>query len=75
MDEFDIKDYLTHNDQEFRQLVERHQDYERQLVELQHRPYLSTQEQVKETVIKKKKLALKDQMQLRIQRYQSGQQA
>lgn len=71
MDDGDVKEFLTANDQEFRQLVQQHRDYERQLEQLQNRPYLNSQEQVEKTVIKKKKLALKDQMQLRIQQYQS----
>lgn len=71
MDEGKVKEFLTQNDQEFRELVQQHRSYEQQLEELKNRPYLSTQQQVEETVIKKKKLAIKDQMQLRIQRYQS----
>lgn len=71
MDESDVKQYLMQNDQEFRQLVHQHQNYELQLEELSNRPYLSAQDQFQETVIKKRKLALKDQMQVRIHLYQS----
>ncbi|MBI4445936.1 MAG: YdcH family protein [Acidobacteria bacterium] len=71
MDIAEVKDYLARTDQEFRALAEKHQEYERQLQELLSKPYLSEQEQLQETVIKKKKLALKDQMQLLIQRYRS----
>ena len=70
MEEFDVKEYLIQNDQEFRQLVERHRSYECKLQELQIRRHLSTKEQLEKTVIKKKKLAIKDQMQLCIHRYQ-----
>lgn len=70
MEKFDVKEHLIQNDQEFRQLVERHQNYECKLQELQTKRHLSTNEQLEETVIKKKKLAIKDQMQLFIHRYQ-----
>lgn len=71
MDEAHAKEYLLQNDHEFRQLAQRHRDYERQLEELQSKPYLNEQEQLEETVIKKKKLVIKDQMQLLIYRYQT----
>ena len=71
MDEVQVKEYLIENDQEFRQLVQQHQDYERQLQELQSKTHINEQEQFQETVIKKKKLAVKDQMQLRIYRYRT----
>lgn len=71
MNEVDVKAYLIENDHEFRQLAQQHQDYELQLQLFQNKPYLNEQEQFEATVIKKKKLALKDQMQLRIHRYRS----
>lgn len=69
MDVVEVKDYLMKTDQEFRKLAEEHQKYERQLEDLLRKPHLSEHDQVEETVIKKKKLALKDQMQFLIQRY------
>jgi len=69
MNEFDVKEFLTQSDNGFRELVEEHQGYEVQLQKLQEKPYLSEQEQWEETTIKKKKLALKDQMQFRIKQY------
>ncbi len=72
MNDVDVKEYLIQNDQEFRQLVQRHQSYESQLEALKDRSFLNEQEQFEETVIKKKKLALKDQMQVRIHDYQVG---
>ena len=71
MDEAAARDYLMKNDDRFRELVEEHQQYERKLESFVHRPFLSSQEQMEETVIKKKKLALKDRMQLLIQQCQS----
>ena len=70
MNEVDVKDYLIENDQEFRQLAQMHQGYETQLSELRGKSYLSDQEQVEEIVLKKKKLALKDHMQILIHQHQ-----
>ena len=73
MNEIGMNEYLIKNDQEFRELVEQHRNYEQQLEELIGKPYLNPQDQVEESVIKKKKLALKDQMQLRINCYHDQQ--
>ena len=72
MSEVETKEYLLNNDQEFRQLVQRHQSYEVQLQELQNRSFLNETDRFEETIIKKKKLAVKDLMQVRIHRYQTG---
>jgi hypothetical protein len=71
MDDADVKEYLARNDDDFRLLLEQHQAYERELQEFVNKPYLNPAEQVKETEIKKRKLILKDQMQVRITQYQS----
>jgi uncharacterized protein YdcH (DUF465 family) len=68
MDERAAKEYLLENDSKFQQLVNEHQQFERQLAELTERPFLTVEDQLKETVIKKKKLVLKDRMQVLIQR-------
>jgi len=70
MDETQVKDYLLSNDQEFRKLAEEHRKFERQLQELHLKPNHNAQDQFQETVLKKRKLAIKDQMQLIISRYQ-----
>jgi len=70
MDEVDIKDYLTRTNDTFRGLFEQHQAFERELETFTDKPYLSPQEQLHESEIKKKKLILKDQMQIFIYRYQ-----
>ena len=49
-------------DEQYRQLAEQHQLLDRRLHELIERPYLSTSEQLEESTLKKRKLALKDQM-------------
>jgi uncharacterized protein YdcH (DUF465 family) len=71
MNDVDVKEYLIQNDQEFRQLVQRHQGYESKLEELKNRSFLNEHDKFEETTIKKKKLALKDQMQVRIHNYQT----
>ena len=71
MDEHAVKEYLRDNREDFRELFEKHQVYESELNQLTHRPYLSAQEQFRQTELKKKKLALKDQMQLMINDYLS----
>jgi len=71
MNDVDVKEYLILNDQEFRQLVQRHQSYESELEALKSRSFLNEHDKFEETVIKKKKLALKDQMQVRIHNYQT----
>ncbi len=70
MDERAAKDYLLKTDDHFRQLFDEHQQFERKLGEFSEKPFLSMDEQVEETVIKKKKLALKDQMQTLIHEVQ-----
>ena len=72
MNDVDVKEYLIQNDQEFRQLVQRHQGYESELEALKNRSFLNEHEKFEETIIKKKKLAVKDQMQVRIHNYQAG---
>ena len=71
MNDVDVKEYLIQNDQEFRQLVQRHQSYESKLEELNNRSFLNEHDKFEETIIKKKKLALRDQMQVRIHNYQT----
>ena len=71
MDEDVVKEYLRNNREDFRELFEQHQVYESELKQFKHLPYLSAQEQFRETELKKKKLVLKDQMQLMINDYLS----
>lgn len=53
---------LTQDDPEFRRLFRRHEEYDERLKELQHCKFLTDEEQVEEVELKKRKLALKDQM-------------
>lgn len=60
----------VHSD-EYRQLEVQHHEYEGRLGELADKAVLSDEEQVEETMLKKKKLQLKDRMQ-EIARRQRG---
>jgi uncharacterized protein YdcH (DUF465 family) len=57
-----LREQLMKEDPVFRQLATEHKKYEERLDELTHLSYPSEEEQLEETVLKKKKLALKDQM-------------
>jgi uncharacterized protein YdcH (DUF465 family) len=58
----EVKNLLLQSDQEFRQLAEQHHQLDDRLQQLIEKHYLSTTEQLEEVTLKKKKLALKDQM-------------
>jgi uncharacterized protein YdcH (DUF465 family) len=57
-----VKEQLMSSDPEFREMVREHGRYEERLSELSALAYPSDEEQLEETTLKKKKLALKDQI-------------
>jgi uncharacterized protein YdcH (DUF465 family) len=57
-----LKEELISRDPEFRELAREHTRYEERLSELSALAYPSDEEQLEEVTLKKKKLALKDQM-------------
>jgi uncharacterized protein YdcH (DUF465 family) len=57
-----LKEQLMTNDPEFRELAREHGRYEARLSELSALAYPSDEEQLEEITLKKKKLAVKDQM-------------
>lgn len=57
-----LKEELMTTNPEFRELVREHGRYEARLSELSALSYPSDEEQLEETTLKKKKLAIKDQM-------------
>ncbi len=65
----ELKAHLMETDEEFRLLARQHCEYKKRLEALSSRPYLTPEEQIEETRIKKLKLRLKDQMQDLMDRY------
>ena len=65
-----LKDELMSSDPEFRELVREHGRYEERLSELSSLAYPSDEEQLEEITLKKKKLAVKDQMHAIMLRHQ-----
>jgi len=57
-----VRDELLKSNSAFRDLVHQHQDFETRLSELQHLSYPSDDEQLEESTLKKKKLAVKDEI-------------
>ncbi len=57
-----VRDELIKSNSVFRDLVHQHQDFEARLNELAHLSYPSEDEQLEEVTLKKKKLAIKDEI-------------
>lgn len=67
-----LKEELMNRDPEFRELAREHTRYEQRLSELSALAYPSDEEQLEEVTLKKKKLALKDQMYSIMTQHQKG---
>lgn len=67
-----LRDYLINHDEQYRELANEHRKYETRLNELSTLHYPSEEEQIEETVLKKKKLALKDRMEAIASRYRTS---
>ena len=57
-----IRDMLMQENQEFRELVHQHDSYEKRLSELANLNYPNDDELIEESTLKKKKLAVKDEL-------------
>ena len=68
-----LKEQLMTTDPEFRELAREHGRYEARLSELSALTYPSEEEQLEEVTLKKKKLAIKDQMHSIMLQYQKNQ--
>jgi uncharacterized protein YdcH (DUF465 family) len=68
----DVQRMLSSEDPEFRQWVEEHHQCEHRLSELTAKKEVSTEEEVEEKTLKKRKLHLKDLMAARIRTYESS---
>ena len=64
---------LIPQNEELRQLMENHDRYENQLVELNKRPYLTTEEALEKKVLQKQKLAGRDRIEAILAEYRQGQ--
>lgn len=71
MKEEEIKEHLMSSSADFRRLAEEHQQHEQQLQELLSHPHLSEQDYLEEVRLKKKKLHLKDQMNLMVLKFKT----
>ncbi len=65
-----LREQLMTTNAEFRQLAHEHGRYEERLSELIALAHPNDEEQLEETTLKKKKLAVKDQMQMIMRQYQ-----
>ena len=67
-----LKEELMRQDSEFRELAKEHGRYEQRLSELSSLSYPSDEEQLEEVTLKKKKLAIKDQMHSMMLQYEKS---
>lgn len=67
----EIQQILSSEDPQFRQWAEEHHECENRLGELSTKSQISTEEEIEEKTLKKRKLHLKDQMAARIRNYES----
>lgn len=64
-----VREELLKENQNFRDLVQQHQNYERRLNELAALTYPNEEELVEESTLKKKKLVIKDEIYAIMQEY------
>jgi uncharacterized protein YdcH (DUF465 family) len=64
-----LKDYLLQSDPKFRELATEHRRYEERLSQLSALSYPNDDEMFEEKSLKKKKLFVKDQMEMILQNY------
>jgi uncharacterized protein YdcH (DUF465 family) len=62
----DVKAALLRSDEAFRQLVSEHKVLDEQIRQLSRLAYLTDQQRYEETSLKKRKLALKDRIEARV---------
>jgi len=72
IDTAEVKELLITRNHEFKSLYEKHQSYEKRLSQLSKRNFLTSEEEREVTELKKRKLNLKDRMQMFIEEYLSG---
>lgn len=67
----ELKAHLMETDDEFRRLATEHAQFKKRVEDLESRPYLSEDEKLEETRLKKLKLRIKDQMTEILNRYRA----
>lgn len=67
-----VRDQLIKENQNFRDLVQQHQNYEKRLSELAQLAYPNDEELLEETSLKKKKLNVKDEIYSMMQNYSNS---
>lgn len=67
----DLKHLLIETNQEFRELASKHHTLDSRLHELESKHYLSDAEQFEEISLKKRKLHLKDRMELILRQHRT----
>jgi uncharacterized protein YdcH (DUF465 family) len=65
----DIREQLMTSSAEFQRLAEEHYRYETQLEQLSKAPYLSSEDLIQQTTLKKLKLRVKDEMEQLVARH------
>jgi uncharacterized protein YdcH (DUF465 family) len=68
----DLQTLLLETNEEYRQLVAKHHELEGRLTELTHRHYVSDADHFEEVNLKKRKLQLKDRMELIMRAHRAG---
>jgi uncharacterized protein YdcH (DUF465 family) len=68
----DLQTLLLETNEEYRQLVAKHHELEGRLTELTHRHYLSDADHFEEVNLKKRKLQLKDRMELILREHRTA---
>ena len=68
----DLKHLLIETNQEFRELASKHHSLDDRLHELEAKHYLSDAEQFEEISIKKRKLQVKDRMELILRNFRTS---
>ena len=68
----EVKTLLLRSNEQYRDLAERHHQLDDRLHELTEKPYLSDTEQFEEVSLKKRKLQIKDRMELILRQHRAG---
>lgn len=68
----EVKEILLKENQDFRELAQQHQSFEKRLSELAELNYPSDEEILEESALKRKKLAVKDEMYTMMNEYENS---